>query len=275
MQVSKSYQGVEFPIPVIRRAFETLETIIKESGVEEDEDDFPMRTHTFSRGDESWDIDSIEEWYAEVANLPTTARYHAYQAGPGLHILDYTHSGQGQSTVRVRGKAKAELQRLINVFNDAVADSRLPATPEPEYSPPPPVVFLGHGHSGDWRKVKDHLQDKQGYTVEAYEVGARAGHTIRDVLDSMLSISSIAFLVMTAEDQQADGGLRARQNVVHEAGLFQGRLGFARAIAVVEEGVEVFSNLAGVDQIRYPAGHIEVSFGEILATIRREFGDAR
>jgi predicted nucleotide-binding protein len=55
--------------------------------------------------------------------------------------------------------------------------------------------------------------------------GARAGHTIRDVLEDMLERPSFAVLVMTAEDQTADGESRARQNVVHEVGLFQGKLG--------------------------------------------------
>jgi predicted nucleotide-binding protein len=91
----------------------------------------------------------------------------------------------------------------------------------------------------------------------------------------MLGSSTFALLVMTAEDETADGDARARQNVVHEAGLFQGKLGFNRAIAVVENGVEVFSNLDGVQQIRYDKGNVRSTFGEILATLRREFGDRR
>ncbi len=72
--------------------------------------------------------------------------------------------------------------------------------------------------------------------VEAYEVGARAGHAIRDVLQRMLSNSAFAVLIMTGEDQTPDAGvMRARQNVVHEAGLFQGRLGFERAVVLLED----------------------------------------
>jgi predicted nucleotide-binding protein len=122
-----------------------------------------------------------------------------------------------------------------------------------------------------WRDLKDHLQDKHGYQVEAYETGARAGHTIRDILDDLASTASLAFLVHTAEDEQADGTHRPRQNVVHETGLFQGRLGFSRAIALIKEGTEQFSNLQGIDQIRFT--NIKETFGEILAVIRREFGD--
>jgi predicted nucleotide-binding protein len=48
---------------------------------------------------------------------------------------------------------------------------------------------------------------------------------------------------MTAEDERADGKLNARLNVVHEIGLFQGRRGFNRAIILLEEGCEEFSNV--------------------------------
>jgi predicted nucleotide-binding protein len=87
----------------------------------------------------------------------------------------------------------------------------------------------------------------------------------------MLSKSSFAILVMTGEDYTSDGGLRARQNVVHEAGLFQGHLGFARAIVLLEKGVEEFSNIHGIDQIRFDKGRIKETFGDVVATIRREF----
>ena len=45
---------------------------------------------------------------------------------------------------------------------------------------------------------------------------------------SMLDADAIAFPVLTTEDEQADGNVRAHMNVIHEAGLFQGRLGFAQ-----------------------------------------------
>jgi predicted nucleotide-binding protein len=77
---------------------------------------------------------------------------------------------------------------------------------------------------------------------------------------------------MTAEDETVEGEFRARQNVVHEIGLFQGKLGFSRAIVLVEDGVELFSNLQGVQQIRYSKGNIRETYGDVLATLRREFG---
>ena len=57
-----------------------------------------------------------------------------------------------------------------------------------------------------------------------------AGGTTVARLEKMLDAAAFAFIVMTAEDEKSDGKNHARENVVHEAGLFQGRLGFEKAI---------------------------------------------
>lgn len=132
-------------------------------------------------------------------------------------------------------------------------------------------IFIGHGRSSDWRDLKDHLHEKQGYEVIAYEVGSRAGLSIKEVLEKMLTESSFALLVFTPEDEDKAGGFHARENVIHELGLFQAKLGFNRAIAVISDEVEEFSNIHGINQIRYSEGNIKETFGEILATIKREF----
>ena len=80
----------------------------------------------------------------------------------------------------------------------------------------------------------------------------------------------MAFLVCTAEDEHADSTQHARENVVHEAGLFQGRLGFERAIILLEEGCAEFSNIHGLGQIRFPKGNISAVFEEIRTVLERE-----
>ena len=62
---------------------------------------------------------------------------------------------------------------------------------------------------------------------------------------------------------------------MHELGLFQGRFGFTRAVALPEKGVKEFSNIKGINQIRFTKGHIRKTFGDILATIKREFENFR
>ena len=56
------------------------------------------------------------------------------------------------------------------------------------------------------------------------------------------------------EDETVEGRRRARQNVIHEAGLFQGRLGFKRAIVLRQEGLEDFTNVAGLQYIGFIGG---------------------
>lgn len=89
-------------------------------------------------------------------------------------------------------------------------------------------------------------------------------------LQQMLDASCFAFLVMTAEDQHTDDTLHARENVIHEVGLFQGKLGFSKAIVLLEEGCEEFSNIAGLGQIRFPPGDISAKFEEIRRVLERE-----
>jgi hypothetical protein len=139
-----------------------------------------------------------------------------------------------------------------------------------EYSKKRPTVFIGHGRSMVWKQLKKYLL-KTGYQVETYESGVRAGKTINDVLTGMMTDSSFALLIMTGEDKTDDGKLRARQNVVHEVGLFQGRLGINRAIILLEKGVEEFSNVKGITYIPFRKNKITDAFKEIVATIKREF----
>lgn len=139
----------------------------------------------------------------------------------------------------------------------------------------PGTVFVGHGRNPQWQELRHHLEDKHGWKVEAYEIGSRAAFNIVQSLKSMMEKSQAAILVMTGEDKMSDGSLRARQDVIHEIGLFQGKLGFERAVVLREENAESFSNLAGVDEIRFPVGRIKESISDILAFLRRELAPGK
>lgn len=131
-------------------------------------------------------------------------------------------------------------------------------------------IFIGHGGSLLWRELKDFISDRLGLPWDEFNRVPVAGVTNVERLVQMLDESGMAFLVLTAEDEKADGSMTARLNVIHEAGLFQGRLGFARAIVLLEEGCEEFSNIAGLGQIRFPAGNIAASFEEVRRVLERE-----
>lgn len=131
-------------------------------------------------------------------------------------------------------------------------------------------VFIGHGRSPAWRDLKDFVQDRLKLPWDEFNRVPVAGITNIARLLEMLDAAAVAFLVMTAEDEQADGALQARMNVVHEAGLFQGRLGFTKAIVLLEEGCQEFSNIQGLGQIRFPRGNISAIFEEIRRVLERE-----
>ncbi len=131
-------------------------------------------------------------------------------------------------------------------------------------------VFIGHGRSHLWKDLKDFINDRMELPWDEFNRVPVAGVTNIARLSEMLNSAAIAFIVMTAEDEQADGSLHARMNVIHEAGLFQGRLGFTRAIVVLEESCEEFSNIQGLGQIRFPTGNIKACFEEIRQVLERE-----
>lgn len=131
-------------------------------------------------------------------------------------------------------------------------------------------VFIGHGRSGAWRELKDFVQDRLRLPWDEFNRVPVAGVTNIARLSQMLDAAAIAFLVMTAEDELADGAMQARMNVIHEAGLFQGRLGFERAIVLLEEGCEEFSNIQGLGQIRFPKGNIGAAFEAVRQVLERE-----
>jgi len=86
----------------------------------------------------------------------------------------------------------------------------------------------------------------------------------------MLNNACFAFLIMTAENAYADKTKHARENVIHEIGLFQGRLSFEKAIVLLEESCEEFSNLIGLQQIRFPKGEIRAAFEQVRGVLERE-----
>jgi predicted nucleotide-binding protein len=131
-------------------------------------------------------------------------------------------------------------------------------------------VFIGHGRAPDWKDLRDFIRDRMHLPWDEFNRVPVAGVTNIARLSQMLDSAAIAFLVMTAEDEQAAGKLHARMNVIHEAGLFQGRLGFERAIVVLEDGCEEFSNIQGLGQIRFPRGKISAVFEDIRQVLERE-----
>jgi predicted nucleotide-binding protein len=210
--------------------------------------------------DATWSFDTFEEFIAAADQ--GQIRFAAANADRKFLVSFYYY------LVSVTAPTRGNIEAVFAVIEAHAERCRIPAgDPQGDAK-----VYIGHGGDAQWRDLKDHLHEKHGYAIEAYEIGSRAGHTIRDILEEMLRESSFALLVMTGEDKTTDGKSLARQNVVHEAGLFQGKLGFSRAIILLEEGTDEFSNIHGLQQIRFSKGKIKESFGDVVAVLKRELG---
>jgi predicted nucleotide-binding protein len=176
---------------------------------------------------------------------------------------------------------KSKGRRIEDFLTQAIKSARagrLTPKPKPSLSAVPSTtsrrvgkkIFIGHGRSHVWRVLKDFLQDQLHQEWDEFNREPTAGYTTVERLKTMLDDASFAFLVMTAEDEHADKTVHARENVIHEAGLFQGRLGFPKAIILLEEGCEAFSNVAGLTHISFPKGNIEAVFEKVRQVLYRE-----
>jgi CAP12/Pycsar effector protein, TIR domain len=135
----------------------------------------------------------------------------------------------------------------------------------------PTKIFIGHGHSPVWLQLERFLVDDLGLEVEEFNKDATAGVATTERLAQMLERSCFAFLVMTAEDARRNKNIYARQNVIHELGLFQGSLGFRRAIVLKERRVAPFSNIDGLTYIGFTKDHLDnAAKVEVCRTLERE-----
>ena len=131
-------------------------------------------------------------------------------------------------------------------------------------------IFIGHGRSHLWREFKDFLVETLGLEYEEFDRISAAGKLINNRLEEMLGKSCMAFLIMTGEDEHSDGSVHARQNVIHEIGKCQDRLGSERAIILLEKDCEKFSNMDDIIYIDFAKGNIKETFGEIVRVLIRE-----
>lgn len=131
-------------------------------------------------------------------------------------------------------------------------------------------IFIGHGRSPEWLKLHMFLSQTLGLACDEFNIEPTAGLHTANRIESMLTSASMAFLVMTAEDRHTDGSMHARENVVHEIGLFQARLGAARAIVMLETGCSRFSNLDGLTTINFPTGDVLARSEDIRGALARE-----
>ena len=255
MQKTKVYRNTNFSGNVIKTANDLFETKINRES----------STYILSLQfeDEEWTYDSFIEFMADYSKAKSFLLYRSGKEN-GLTI---NGNENNNIAVTVDFSNRMDIESIFQVFETNLDNSKITISSEPI------KIFIGHGNNNQWRDLKDHLHDHHGFDVVAYEVGPRAGLSVKEVLESMMKDSSYAILVLTGDDIDSYGDMHARENVIHELGLFQGQLGFRKAIVLLENDVTEFSNILGINQIRFSKGNIRETFGGVLATIKREFSE--
>lgn len=159
-------------------------------------------------------------------------------------------------------KRSEQLRRVIEL---------LEAAPEAAQSPLlGRKIFIGHGRSLVWLQLKDFIRERIGLPCDEFNLEPAAGLSTTTRLDAMIAQAGFAFIVMTAEEKHADGRVYARPNVIHESGLFQGKLGTPKAIVLLEDGCSDFSNISGLTQIRFPTGDLKPALEDVRRVLERE-----
>ena len=172
------------------------------------------------------------------------------------------HFEAGQIVIHIHSEQNASVEKLPNTTQPDADDS--PTNNENQ------KYFIGHGGSPEWLKLKDFLENTLKLPYEEFNRIPQAGNITSNRLKEMLESCCMAFLIMTGEDEHADGTLHARPNVIHEIGLFQAQLGYERAIILREEGCQGFSNIEGITYIPFPKGNIRAAFEDIRGVLKRE-----
>lgn len=214
----------------------------------------------------------IEDLLARLRELTATppSAYEA-EAVKNAHRQNVEHEAEFS---QIYNRIRTRVLRFLSVAEgDLVQPTK--ASPEAERTTlsgkdGKKRVFIGHGRSKAWLELKTFLEDRLDLAVLEFNRISPAGVTTTARLTEMLGQADFAFLLLTGEDRQADGSVAARDNVIHELGLFQGKLGERRAIAVLEDGCNEFSNIEGLGQIRFSRNQLAYQFEQFREVLERE-----
>ncbi|MFL6233292.1 MAG: TIR domain-containing protein [Thermoanaerobaculia bacterium] len=125
-------------------------------------------------------------------------------------------------------------------------------------------IFISHGRSPDWMQLQLFLEKELRISTIELTQQANHGATVIGKLQGAADQCYHAIIIMTGEDLGVDGNLRVRENVMHEIGYFQGRLGLDRVSLLHEEGVSIPSNLGGIVYFPFASGNIASVFGRLM-----------
>lgn len=125
-------------------------------------------------------------------------------------------------------------------------------------------IFISHGHNETLLlKLQRFLENRMSRKTLVLSEFPSQGRTVVEKLEAAATKCGSAIVLLTKDDEMQDGGKRARQNVIHEIGFFQGKYGRQNVVLVAERGVELFTNISGIVRIDFESEHFESTFEPI------------
>jgi predicted nucleotide-binding protein len=213
------------------------------------------------------DPDNYDDITLYIENIDRFFKKYIAKSGPGSFYISPSQISKNSSIVKELNRLASELK---NAPKEKIEEERKKIKSKPrKKSSGKGKIFIGHGRSKLWARVQLFLNDELKLQTLTFESESRTSETIVNILEQFLEETSFAILIFTAEDETSNGDLRARQNVIHEAGLFQGRLGFDKVIILKENKTEEFSNIAGLQYIPFLDNNIEQTFYELQRTLKK------
>lgn len=199
----------------------------------------------------------IPDWYSDFHVFPSEPET---QMGITVNAPGAMHFSRGQME---------RLSRDIGEVFEIRASSEHAA---PVVQKPPRRIFISHGRPKDWYEVQSHIEkDLKLRTLELAQEPSR-GQTIIEKLEVNSGECDAAVIVMSGDDTDEAGQIRARENVMHETGYFQAKYGRNRVVLLHEDGVNVPSNLGGIVYVPYPKATPSAAFSVLDRELKAIYG---
>ena len=219
---------------------------------------------------DSWkrELKRMQSLHDEIKSIVEDPQFDVVVPRPlTSHPSQHTYSASG-TLVNVVTTAN----ELIAYVDTILTLHRTPKSGDLESTPRATTkVFIGHGRNQLVRhRVKGFVKDRCRLEPIILEELPSSGMTVIEKLEKYGRVADYAVLILTGDDLDAAGAARARQNVIQELGWFQGVLGRNRTAVLLQKGVEIPSNVAGVVYIEFEGDNVEATFERL----RSEFEEA-
>ncbi|MDP9072234.1 MAG: nucleotide-binding protein [Actinomycetota bacterium] len=208
----------------------------------------------------TWKLDGRDDFY-ERYRQPGVASAYIEDIGADAFRLSYIE--QVGTTVFAKHPDDEQLLAMFAIFDEHRPPAR---TSPPEPGATAGNVFLSHRGGVGGPALEEGLE-RRGFAVKTFQRSGNRQDATRSLLESLVQGRDFAVVVHQADDEGAHGRGRAREHVLHEVGLSQGRLGLDRAVIVRQEPCEPFAEAHAVVELAFRSDPREV-LDELAGLIR-------